>query len=59
MRRYIYIHGCPDEDHMGELTSRGCVKMRKYRCGNMTYNKPFENRRPPSSAAAQGRRYGA
>ena len=23
----------------------------------MTSNKPFENRRPPSSAATQGRRY--
>jgi L,D-transpeptidase YbiS len=28
MRRYIYIHGCPDEDPMGEPGSRGCVKMR-------------------------------
>lgn len=28
MRRYIYIHGCPDEDPMGVPTSRGCVKMR-------------------------------
>jgi lipoprotein-anchoring transpeptidase ErfK/SrfK len=28
MRRYIYIHGCPDEDPMGEPSSRGCVKMR-------------------------------
>ncbi len=28
MRRYIYIHGAPDEDPMGEPTSHGCVKMR-------------------------------
>ena len=28
MRRYIYIHGCPDEDEMGIASSHGCVKMR-------------------------------
>jgi hypothetical protein len=28
MRRYIYIHGCPDEDPMGTPSSRGCVKVR-------------------------------
>ena len=28
MRRYIYIHGCPEEDVMGVPTSHGCVKMR-------------------------------
>jgi L,D-transpeptidase YbiS len=28
MRRYIYIHGCPDEDRMGVPSSHGCVKMR-------------------------------
>jgi lipoprotein-anchoring transpeptidase ErfK/SrfK len=28
MRRYIYIHGCPDEDRMGVPGSHGCVKMR-------------------------------
>ena len=28
MRRYIYIHGCPDEDPMGIPGSHGCVKMR-------------------------------
>lgn len=28
MRRYIYIHGCPDEDPMGLPSSHGCVKMR-------------------------------
>ena len=28
MRRYIYIHGCPDEDALGEPGSHGCVKMR-------------------------------
>jgi lipoprotein-anchoring transpeptidase ErfK/SrfK len=28
MRRYIYIHGCPDEDPMGVPSSRGCVKVR-------------------------------
>lgn len=28
MRRYIYIHGCPEEDPMGVESSSGCVKMR-------------------------------
>jgi len=28
MRRYIYIHGCPDTDAMGVPSSHGCVKMR-------------------------------
>ena len=28
MRRYIYIHGCPEEDAMGTPTSHGCIKMR-------------------------------
>jgi len=28
MRRYIYIHGCPDEDAMSVPSSHGCVKMR-------------------------------
>lgn len=28
MRRYIYIHGCPDEDAMGTPSSHGCIKMR-------------------------------
>lgn len=28
MRRYIYIHGCPDDDVMGVLSSHGCIKMR-------------------------------
>lgn len=28
MRRYIYIHGCPDEDVMGVPSSHGCIKMR-------------------------------
>lgn len=28
MRRYIYIHGCPDSDVMGIPSSHGCVKMR-------------------------------
>ena len=28
MRRYIYIHGCPDEDEMGIPNSHGCIKMR-------------------------------
>ncbi len=28
MRRYIYIHGCPDEDVIGVPGSHGCVKMR-------------------------------
>lgn len=28
MRRYIYIHGAPDEDTMGRPSSHGCIKMR-------------------------------
>jgi lipoprotein-anchoring transpeptidase ErfK/SrfK len=28
MRRYIYIHGAPDEDQMGVASSHGCIKMR-------------------------------
>lgn len=28
MRRYVYIHGCPDDDPMGVPSSHGCVKMR-------------------------------
>ncbi len=30
MRRFIYIHGCPDEDPMGAPGSHGCVKMRNH-----------------------------
>lgn len=28
MRRYIYIHGCPDDDPLGVPSSHGCIKMR-------------------------------
>ena len=28
MRRYIYIHGCPDNDSFSMPSSHGCVKMR-------------------------------
>jgi L,D-transpeptidase YbiS len=28
MRRYIYIHGCPDSCEMGRPASIGCVRMR-------------------------------
>jgi len=28
MRRYIYIHGCPDEEPMGIPRSHGCIRMR-------------------------------
>lgn len=28
MRRYIYIHGCPDDVALGAPGSRGCVRMR-------------------------------
>ncbi len=27
-RRYIYIHGCPDSEPMGEPRSHGCIRMR-------------------------------
>lgn len=30
MRRYIYIHGAPDEDTMGIPSSHGCIKMRNH-----------------------------
>jgi len=28
LRRYIYIHGCPDSEPMGRPLSHGCVRMR-------------------------------
>ncbi|GAB6044084.1 L,D-transpeptidase family protein [Endothiovibrio diazotrophicus] len=28
MRRYIYIHGCPDSEPMGVPRSHGCIRMR-------------------------------
>ncbi len=28
MRRFIYIHGCPDDDLIGVPGSAGCIKMR-------------------------------
>jgi lipoprotein-anchoring transpeptidase ErfK/SrfK len=28
LRRYIYIHGCPDSQPMGEPCSHGCIRMR-------------------------------
>ena len=28
MRRYIYIHGCPDDDRLGMPGSHGCIKLR-------------------------------
>ena len=28
LRRYIYIHGCPDTAPMGEPRSHGCIRMR-------------------------------
>lgn len=28
LRRYIYIHGCPDSEPMGIPASHGCVRMR-------------------------------
>jgi len=30
MRRYIYIHGTPDTEPMGEPLSHGCVRMRNH-----------------------------
>ncbi len=30
MRRFIYIHGAPEEDPMGVPSSHGCVKMRNH-----------------------------
>jgi len=28
LRRYVYIHGCPDTEPMGEPVSHGCIRMR-------------------------------
>lgn len=28
MRRYIYIHGCPDSEQVGTPRSHGCIRMR-------------------------------
>lgn len=28
LRRFIYIHGCPDSEPMGEPASHGCIRMR-------------------------------
>lgn len=28
MRRYIYIHGCPDSESVGVARSHGCIRMR-------------------------------
>ena len=28
MRRYIYIHGCPESEPMGTAASHGCIRMR-------------------------------
>jgi L,D-transpeptidase YbiS len=28
LRRYVYIHGCPDDAPMGEPLSHGCIRMR-------------------------------
>lgn len=28
LRRYIYIHGCPDSEPMGQARSHGCIRMR-------------------------------
>ena len=28
LRRYIYIHGCPETEPMGEPRSHGCIRMR-------------------------------
>ncbi|NNF95603.1 MAG: L,D-transpeptidase, partial [Halobacteria archaeon] len=28
MQRYIYIHGCPEEEPMGIPSSHGCIRMR-------------------------------
>lgn len=28
LRRYIYLHGCPDEDELGAPGSHGCVRLR-------------------------------
>ena len=30
MRRYIYIHGTPDDVRMGEPGSKGCIRMRNH-----------------------------
>ncbi len=44
MRRYIYIHGCPDEDTMGIPSSHGCVKMRNADVIDLFERVPFGTR---------------
>jgi lipoprotein-anchoring transpeptidase ErfK/SrfK len=35
MRRYIYIHGCPDTEPMGLPVSHGCIRMRNNEVVNL------------------------
>jgi L,D-transpeptidase YbiS len=35
MRRYIYLHGCPDSAPMGRPESHGCVRMRNADIGEL------------------------
>jgi len=49
MRRYIYIHGCPDEDPMGVPGSRGCIKMR-----NREISELFERVAPGTRVLIRG-----
>jgi lipoprotein-anchoring transpeptidase ErfK/SrfK len=30
MRRFIYIHGCPDDEAIGIPLSHGCIRMRNH-----------------------------
>jgi hypothetical protein len=46
MRRYVYIHGCPDDDAIGVPGSHGCIKMRHhdviYLFDNVSVGTPVE-----------------
>lgn len=35
MRRFIYIHGTPDEEPMGTPASHGCVRMRNHQVADL------------------------
>ena len=61
MRRFIYIHGCPDDAPMGIPASHGCIRMRNtdvielfesVRCGVPVWIGESEPDRPPPGRMA-------
>ncbi len=41
MRRFIYIHGCPDSEPMGKPRSHGCIRMRNQDVIELFVQVPF------------------